>query len=168
MTTTNDRLIQWLRDAHAMEQQAETMLSAQASRLEHYPELRQRIEQHITETQEQASKLQQCLDRLGSGTSSMKDAAGKMTATMQGIGGALAGDEVVKGAMAGYTFEHFEISAYAALVAAAEAAGDAQTASVCREILAEEERMAEWLKQHLPTVTAEYLRREERGEPAKR
>lgn len=168
MADTNDRLIQWLRDAHAMEEQAETMLKAQASRLEHYPELRQRIEQHITETQDQARQLEECLSRLGSDTSSMKDATGKMTAMMQGLGGVFAGDEVVKGGMAGYTFEHFEISAYTALSAAAEAAGDPQTLSVCRAILAEEQAMADWLKEHLPGVTQQYLQREDAGAPAKR
>lgn len=168
MANRNDRLIQWLRDAHAMEEQAETMLKAQASRLENYPKLRQRIEQHITETQSQATRLKECITRLGSDTSSMKDAAGKLTATMQGLGGVFAGDEVVKGAMAGYTFEHFEISAYMALAAAAEKAGDSQTASVCREILAEEQAMADWLKEQLPSVAQEYLEREEAGGPAKR
>ncbi|MBZ9985459.1 MULTISPECIES: DUF892 family protein, partial [unclassified Mesorhizobium] len=39
MTQSRDWLIQWLRDAHAMEEQAETMLSGQLSRLESYPEL---------------------------------------------------------------------------------------------------------------------------------
>jgi ferritin-like metal-binding protein YciE len=168
MATRDERLVQWLRDAHAMEEQAETMLSAQASRLENYPELRQRIEQHISETQNQARRVAECITRLGSDTSSMKDSAGKLTATMQGLGGVFAGDEVVKGGMAGYTFEHFEISAYTALVAAAEAAGDQQTASVCREILAEEQAMADWLKERLPSVTQQYLQREEVGAPAKR
>lgn len=168
MTETSDRLIQWLRDAHAMEEQAETMLKAQASRLENYPELRQRIEQHVSETQSQARRLEECIGRLGSDTSSMKDTAGKMTAMMQGMGGVFAGDEVVKGAMAGYTFEHFEISSYTVLIAAAEAAGDQQTASICREILSEEQAMADWLREHLPNVTRQYLQREETGGPAKR
>lgn len=168
MGTKDDRLTQWLRDAHAMEEQAETMLKSQAARLEHYPELRERIERHITETQSQARRLAECLQRLGSDTSSMKDAAGKMTATMQGLGGVFAGDEVVKGAMAGYTFEHFEICSYTALIAAAEAAGDPQTATVCREILREEQAMADWLKDHLPSVTQKYLAREAAGAPAKR
>jgi ferritin-like metal-binding protein YciE len=44
MTASQDRIEQWLRDAHAMEEQAETMLTAQASRLENYPDLRRRIE----------------------------------------------------------------------------------------------------------------------------
>jgi ferritin-like metal-binding protein YciE len=168
MADKSERLTQWLRDAHAMEEQAETMLSAQASRLENYPELRQRIEQHISETQNQARRLEECMNRLGSDTSSMKDAAGKMTAMMQGMGGMFAGDEVVKGAMAGYTFEHLEISAYKALIAAAEAVGDQQTAAACRENLREEEAMADWLSQHLPGVTQQFLMREEAGEPAKR
>ena len=120
MATRDDRLVQWLRDAHAMEAQAESMLKAQSSRLKNYPVLRQRIDQHISETQRQATRLEQCLERLGSGASTMKDAAGKMTAMMQGLGGVFAGDEVAKGALAGYTFEHFEIGSYVALVAAAE------------------------------------------------
>lgn len=168
MTDKNYRLGEWLRDAHAMEEQAETMLKAQASRLENYPQLRKRIEQHISETQNQAGRIEECIRRVGTDPSAVKDAAGRMTAMMQGIGGAFAGDEVVKGAMAGYAFEHFEISAYTSLVAAAEEAGDQQTASVCREILKEEEAMADWLKQHLPQVTREYLEREEAGGPAKR
>lgn len=168
MTNRQDRLAQWLRDAHAMEEQAETMLNAQASRLENYPELRQRIEQHIRETESQAERVQQCIERLGSSGSTMKDAGAKMMAFMQGLGGMFAGDEVVKGAMAGYAFEHLEISAYTALIAAAEEAGEQQIAVVCREILREEEQMADWLKQHLPNVTREFLAREETGEPAKR
>ena len=46
MTTIQDNLLDWLRDAHAMEQQAENMLTSQVERLEHYPQLRARIQQH--------------------------------------------------------------------------------------------------------------------------
>ena len=35
----------WLRDAHAMEKQAESMLESMASRIDNYPDLRARIEQ---------------------------------------------------------------------------------------------------------------------------
>ncbi|MBK5960204.1 hypothetical protein CCR97_18640 [Rhodoplanes elegans] len=43
-------LLDWLRDAHAMEKHAEQMLSNTASRLEHYPELRAKIERHLEQT----------------------------------------------------------------------------------------------------------------------
>lgn len=169
MSDQKYRLGQWLRDAHAMEEQAETMLKAQASRLENYPELKQRIERHIGETQNQAKRIEQCIERLGDGgTSAVKDAGGKMMAMMQGMGGMFAGDEVVKGAMAGYAFEHFEAGAYSALIGAAEEAGDQQTAQVCRDILREEEDMGDWLKQHLPGVTKQFLAREGSGMTAKR
>ncbi len=41
----------WLRDAHAMEKQAESMLESMASRIDNYPELRARIEQHLSVNQ---------------------------------------------------------------------------------------------------------------------
>ena len=47
MATPQENLLDWLRDAHAMEQQAEQMLKAQSKRLEHYPQLKARIDQHI-------------------------------------------------------------------------------------------------------------------------
>lgn len=168
MTDKRDRLVQWLRDAHAMEEQAETMLDAQASRIESYPQLRSRIEDHKAETQRQAKRIEDCLDKLGEDTSSMKDIAGKATAMFQGLSGMLVGDEVVKGAMASYTFEHFEVSAYKALIAAAEACGESAVAEVCRENLKEEEAMADWLAGQLPEVTAAYLAREQADVQAKR
>lgn len=162
-----DRLIQWLRDAHAMEMQAETMLSRQAERIENYPALKARIEQHIQETQRQAELVEGCLQRLGADVSSTKDIAGSGTAMMQAMGGVFTGDEVVKGAMAGYTFEHFEIASYRALIAAAAEVGDRDTQRVCEEILKQEEEMGSWLAAHLPEVTQEYLRREATGARAK-
>ena len=103
-TTPTENLIDWLRDAHAMEQQAETMLEAQASRLEHYPTLRERIVQHINETQWQRRQLESCLSRHGSSPSILKDTGGKLAAFGQGVGGMMVSDEVIKGAMAGYVF----------------------------------------------------------------
>src|SRR3546814_12860689 len=78
----------------------------------------------------------------------MKDLAGRLTAFGQAMSGLFVSDEVVKGSMASYTFEHMEISAYRSLIAAAEAVGDQQTKQVCQEILAEEEAMASWLGDH--------------------
>ena len=61
-----DRFIAWLRDAHAMEEQALTMLTAQANRIQSYPELKARIERHVLETQEHLRLLQELLDTLRS------------------------------------------------------------------------------------------------------
>ena len=156
-TTASENLIDWLRDAHGMEQQAESMLEAQASRLEHYPVLRERIVQHIDETRWQREQIEACLARLGSSPSVIKDMGGKMMAFGQAVGGMFASDEVVKGAMAGYIFGNMEIASYTALIAAAGVAGDEQTKSVCEAILKQEVAMASWLLEHLPSTTSAFL-----------
>lgn len=161
MTDARDHLIDWLRDAHAMEQQAEQMLSAQKSRLENYPKLRTRIEKHIEETQGQKALLERTLTRLGSEPSTLKDIGGKLMAFGQAVGGMTVSDEVVKGAMAGYVFENVEIAAYRVLIAAAKAAGDVETQKACEEILPQEIAMADWLKEHLPELTQAFLDRAE-------
>jgi ferritin-like metal-binding protein YciE len=55
MPEAHEWMIQWLRDAHAMEEQAQTMLSGQVSRIENYPELKDRISKHLEETKGQAA-----------------------------------------------------------------------------------------------------------------
>lgn len=159
MATPQDNLLDWLRDAHAMEQQAEKMLEAQAERLQHYPQLRARIAQHIEETRGQQQLLASCLERLGSSPSTIKDLSAKLVAFGQGMAGMTVSDEVVKGAMAGYVFEHMEIASYTILIAAAKAAGDLQTQRACEQILPQEVAMAEWLRQHLPEITEAFLTR---------
>ncbi len=52
-----DHVLAWLRDAHAAEEQAETMLSTMSGRLENYPELKARVDQHIGETQRQSEAM---------------------------------------------------------------------------------------------------------------
>ncbi|WP_299259952.1 ferritin-like domain-containing protein [uncultured Kushneria sp.] len=160
-TDAKSHLMDWLRDAHAMEQQAETMLEAQAKRLEHYPELKARIEQHIEETRGQAELLEECITRLHGSTSSFKDMGGKMTAMAQGMGGMFTSDEVVKGGAASYAFEHFEIANYRALIGAADYLGEPEVKSACERILKQEEDMAKWLEDHLPTITQTFLKRSE-------
>ena len=164
MATADEHLTDWLRDAHAMERQAETMLTSMAGRLEHYPDLKGRIEQHVQETRRQAEQLESCLERRGVGASTFKDFAGRMAAMGQGVTGMMASDEVVKGAMAGYTFEHLEIATYRTLIAAAEAAGDGQTKAACESILAEERAMADWLEEHLPAVAQRFIALDEKPE----
>lgn len=86
---------------------------------------------------------------------------GKFVATGQGLSGAFAADEIVKGAMASYTFEHMEIAAYKVLIAAADACGDPDTSAVCQRILGEEMAMAKWLDENLEAVTEKFLARDE-------
>lgn len=159
MTETREWLVQWVRDAHAMEEQAKTMLTAQAKRLEHYPELRARIEHHIQETEQQAQRLEHYLADTGESNSTLKDMSGKMMAFGQAFTGMFAGDEVMKGALAGYTFEHLEIASYTMLVNAAEELGDMELRQICAKNLSEEKAMASWLEEHSGILTSQFLAR---------
>lgn len=153
MAEPQENLMDWLRDAHAMEQQAEQMLKAQAARIEHYPQLKARIEQHLEETLGQQRLVESCIERLGGSPSIIKDAMGKMAAFGQAMGGMTTSDEIVKGAMASYVFENLEIATYTALLGAAKTVGDVETQRVCEQILPQEQAMADWLLAHLPELT---------------
>src|SRR5690606_41792030 len=114
------------------------------------------------------SLLERYFVSLGTPVSPLEASAAASVGNLQAHGGAFMGDEVVKGAIGSYTFEHLEIAVYRSLLGAAEEIGDPETARVCREILRQEEAMAGWLEEHLPEITRRYLRRASAGESAKR
>lgn len=157
MTEARDHLLAWLRDAHAAEEQAITMLSNMARRIENYPELKARIEQHVGETERQAERIRGCLERHGTDASTIKEAGSKLLGLGQALSGIFTSDEVVKGILASYSFEHMEIASYRILIAAARECGDLETQQVCETILQEELAMAKWLEDHLESVTGRFF-----------
>jgi len=169
MTTKLQHYLDWVRDAHAMEQQAETMLKDMAERLEHYPSLQIRIRQHIEETKQQQKLVKSVIDRHDTSNSTFKDITGRMTAMLQGLGSMVVSDEVVKSAICGYVFEQFEVACYKTLISAAQSVGDSEGKRMFESILKQEEEMAAWLAQHLPEITQQFLTRAETpGVKAKR
>lgn len=160
-TTPREHLIHWLRDAYAMEKQALEMCESQSKRIENYPELKQRIARHVSETESQIEKLEQCFDILDEKPSAVKSAIGWTMGNLQAASGMLASDEIVKGSMASYVFENLEIASYSILITAAEEADEPEIARICTEILQQEQEMADWLKDHLPETTAMFMRRDD-------
>jgi ferritin-like metal-binding protein YciE len=63
----------------------------------------------------------------------------------------------VKNALADYAAENFEVASYTALVNAAQELNDQQTALVCQQIRQEDEEMALWLQQNLPTLVRQTM-----------
>lgn len=165
---THETWIDWLRDAHAMEAQAETMLNAQIGRLETYPAVKMRMEQHLRETEAQRAALRRLLESHGESASGLKDTMGKIMAAGQGLSGVFASDEVMKGALAGYTFEHMEIASYRMLITGAQELGLTDAVAVLEPILQEEIAMADWLGENLAPLTRSFLARSESDLQAKR
>jgi ferritin-like metal-binding protein YciE len=165
MTSNNkarDLFVVGLRNAHAMEVQARELMERQSERLGDFPKVQSRVRQHLDETNSQIRRIEQCLDSLGESHSSIKDTAMSFVANMAAMGHAAASDEILKNTFANNAFEHYEIAAYKSLLALAERAGATNAKTTLEQSLAEEERMAQWIDQHVADVTLSYLAKEER------
>lgn len=155
-----DQLVTWLNSAYAMEQAQIQVLENHAKDAEDFPGVRARDEQHLEETKRHVERLKYCLQQLGASPSTTKSVMGNITGMIQGASSGMYKDELVKNFLADYASEHFEIACYRSLIAAAHAVGRPEIAEVCREILQDEEAMAEWLEENIPTITETFLRQE--------
>ncbi|MDX3928249.1 MAG: ferritin-like domain-containing protein [Shinella sp.] len=164
---TRDVFVTGLKNAHAMENQALSIMKPQLSRIENYPEVAAKLEQHIRETEGQISRLKEILGGLNEEHSSIKDVALSLGGSMAAMGHSLSGDEVLKNSFANFAFENYEIAAYKSLLTVADAGGFGAATSALQANLAEEKAMAAWLDENLATVTTRFLSLREAGEAAK-
>lgn len=104
-----DLFIVGLRNAHAMERQAEEILERQAETSGDFPDMQIKVRQHLGETREQIRRLDACLDSLGESKSTMKDAGMSFVGNMAAMGHSMAGDAILKNTFADEAFEHYEI-----------------------------------------------------------
>jgi ferritin-like metal-binding protein YciE len=135
------KLIDYIEDAHALEQNVSRMLDSMISTTDD-PEIEEMLRHHKEETERQEQRLRERLDALGAGTSTRKEAQTIAAALLKGAADQVRGDQAGKNARDGYTTEHMEIAAYQLLERLAERAGDTETAEVARQNRAEEEEMA--------------------------
>jgi ferritin-like metal-binding protein YciE len=152
-----------LRNAHAMEAQAIQILSRQLERLDSYPDMEAAIRRHIEESKMQQRRLEEVLDRLGESHSSVKDVALGIVGNLMALAHVPAADEVIKDTLANYAFEHFEIAAYKTLIAVGEAVGDGPAVTAARINLAEEQRMAGWIADHITPTALQFMALTEAG-----
>ena len=136
------KLIDYIEDAHALEQNVSTMLDSMISTTDD-PEIEQMLKHHKEETERQEERLRERLDALGAGTSTRKQAQTIGAALVKGAADVVRGDQAGKNARDAYTTEHMEIAAYQLLERLAVRAGDQETAEVARRNRADEEAMAQ-------------------------
>ncbi|MDQ0458020.1 ferritin-like domain-containing protein [Rhizobium paknamense] len=156
-----------LRNAHAMENQALSIMKPQLSRIENYPEVANRLEQHYRETEGQIRRLEDVLEGLAEDHSTLKDMAMSFTGSMAAMGHSIAGDEIIKNSLANFAFENYEIAAYKSLLTLAEQGGFTASVSALKANLEEEIAMAKWLDDNLATVTMKFAGLSEAGVSAK-
>ncbi|EJL92570.1 ferritin-like domain-containing protein [Pantoea sp. BIGb0393] len=151
--------LDWLRDAHAMEKHAESLLQAAALRLDAFPLLQARIKQYMQQTCEQQKQVKEALKRYDSSWSALKEALGRMSAVGQAASDMLRDEEGVRIAVSSYVFCNYKVATYTALLAAAQQAEDAEGVKTFQRILQHETQMADWLLLQLPEVANEAILR---------
>jgi len=156
-----DFVVKWLNDAYAMENALVQVLENHAKDAQDHPQVQSRLQEHLETTRRHADRVKECIEHLGGDTSSLKTGMANIMGTLQGMSTGPAEDELVKNALSDYAAEQFEVASYRALITAAEELGDQETVRACQENLREDEEMARWLEQQLPTVVEEFLRSKE-------
>ena len=162
-SSARDIFVVGLRNAHAMEIQARELMERQSERLTDYPEVQQKLTEHLRETEQQLKRLESCLEACGESTSSLKDTALSVAANVTAMAHSMAGDEILKNTFANNAFEHFEIASYKSLLALAGPAGAESSRPALETSLREEEQMASWIDANVQNVTMQYLAREQQA-----
>ena len=141
-TDLTEQLRKYLADAHAIEEQAITLLErgpklAGSERLEHI------YEDHLAETRDHAELVEERLHALGGDASTLKDAALRLGALNWGA--FFRGQPDTPGKLAAFAraLEHLEIGGYEQLKRVAQRAGDDETARVAERILEQERQASE-------------------------
>jgi len=139
-----DQLNKYLSDAHAIESQAEQLLT-KAIDIGGDPNLSRDYEEHLDQTKHHKALIEERLEARGASPNFLKDAAMKLGGLNWGTFLAAQPDTPAKLAGFAYAFEHLEIASYEQLRRVAERAGDETAAGVVQTILPEERHAAETL-----------------------
>lgn len=153
----DEHLTKYLADAHAIEKQAEKLLS-KGPELAGDPEVARAYESHLSETHGHLAKVQERLEARGGSASKLKDLAMKAGALNWGAFFAAQPDTPAKLAAFAYAFEHLEIASYELLRRVATRAGDEATVQAADSILAEERAAADKLRSLFPQALEASLR----------
>jgi UDP-glucose 4-epimerase len=135
-------LLAYLRDAHALEGQAEELLEAGAERVDD-EQLEAAFRDHLNETERHRERIAGLLHERGGRPSPVKDAVLKAGGLNLSAFFGAQPDSTTKLAGFAFAFEQLEIAAYELLQRVAARAGDEEVVTAAEEILAEERRAAE-------------------------
>jgi len=174
MTTAQDKIAQYLTEAHAMELALARTLQAHSA-MTPRGSYRSALDRHLRETRGHADSIERRLrqlDRFPSLTERGYGLAQRLIGQMLALGmapldllrGASPEEKLLKNAKDECASEAQEIATYEALEAFAQQVGDEPTAKLAADIRADEERMLDRLRGELSGLTAAVTEAELRGE----
>ena len=146
-----------LRNQHAVEGQAVSTIEAQLGRLDRYPDLRSKMQEEIQQSKTQATRLETLMSKHGTSASTVKEAVTTVVGKVSGVVHAPSSDDVVKDTLSAIGFKAYEIASYKALIAMAEAAGASDDVGVLKQSMEEEQKMGDWLGEHVPSIVNTYV-----------
>ena len=173
MDKTEEKIVQYLSEAHAMEKALVTVLQSQIA-ITPTGSYRDGLESHLRETRNHATRVQQRLDELGQGGSPIRAGVG----LVQSVGGqALAlgktpldlvrgkgrEEKALKNAKDASATEALEIATYTAIERLASSGGDRATQALADSIRADEQKMLDRILKEIPKLTEAVVRSEIRG-----
>jgi ferritin-like metal-binding protein YciE len=175
MSTSEQKVLQYLDEAHATELALVRVLQSQIA-MTPRGSYRDGLERHLDETRDHAARVGARLEELGQHGNPLTAVVGVLETVigqalalgktpldlLRGSGGA---EKVLKNAKDACATEAFEIATYTALERLARSVGDAATARLAASIRADEERMLERVLREIPQLTEAVVGADVRGEP---
>jgi ferritin-like metal-binding protein YciE len=176
MDKTEQKIVQYLGEAHATEQGLVTMLQSQIA-MTPGGSYRDGLESHLRETRNHAIRVQRRLDELGQGSSPIQTGVGLVQSVVgqalalgktpldlvRGTGGE---EKVLKNAKDACATEALEIATYTAIERLASSVGDKATRALADSIRADEQKMLDRILKEIPKLTDAVVRSEIRGNPS--
>lgn len=174
-TTTEDKLVQYLIEARAMEQALVRTLQAHVA-VTPSGDYRSLLERHLRETRGHAERITRRLADLGRSPSlaeTLYDAGQRLAGQAIALGktpldllrGGSGEEKLLKNAKDEAASEALEIATYDAIERLATIAGDELTARLAADHRADEERMLAALREQLPGLTSAVVGAEVDGNP---
>jgi ferritin-like metal-binding protein YciE len=173
MTSSNDKILQYLNEAHATEIGLVRVLQSQIA-MTPRGSYRNGLEKHLGETRQHAERLRARMRELGGGGSVLQAAIGLAETVaaqalalgktpidlLRGSGGE---EKVLKNAKDAAATEALEIATYTAIEQLATSVGDEETARLAASIRADEQRMLDKVLKEIPKLTDAVVRADVRG-----
>ena len=157
-----------LKNAHATTRQGRVLVAGQVKRVENYPQLKAKLEQHLREKDAQLERLESLLSSYDESPSVIKDTAMKAAAGVAATMSAAAADEVVKNSFATLAQAKYEAAAFETLIVFAQAAGEAQALQPLQRCLSESRGLASFVEENLRGTAVRFLQLRAEGRQAKR
>lgn len=164
MDPSQEKIVQYLNEAHASERALTRVLQSQIA-MTPRGGYRDALEQHLRETRDHAERVQKRLGRLREGRSPLQlgvgvaqSVAGQALAAAKTpldlVRGTSGEEKVLKNAKDACATEALEIATYTSIEHLARAVGDDETAELAAAIRADEVRMLERVLGEIPALTA--------------